>query len=96
LAARDEARVERGAVAADGLYVIVLIDVEVAMDWPNRSLWSRFAWLRIRVSIWHASRAHGGLAEPRGEPTWWNEFEEAFWSHVRARTPGVETVAPPD
>jgi hypothetical protein len=59
------------------------------MDWPKRSLWSRMAWLRIRVRFWRARRASGGASEPCSDPVWWTEFEQAFWSHVRARTAGA-------
>lgn len=69
---------------------LVGVDVEVTMDWPNRNLWSRVAWFRVRVRFWRAGRASGGASDPHREPAWWNEFEEAFWAHVRARTSGAE------
>ena len=60
------------------------------MDWPKRSLWSQIVWLRVRVRFWRAGRASDGVSDRLAEPAWWSEFEEAFWSHVRARTLGAE------
>jgi len=88
---RDEARTERGSCAADGLYVSRLTpDVEVKMDWPKRTLWSRIVWLRLCLHYWWARRRRGARFTPGAEPAWWSEFEHAFWSHVDSQSPTPE------
>jgi hypothetical protein len=58
------------------------------MDWPARSLKSRVIWLRLRFTSWRAQRRRPLPARTSGDPVWWPEFEQAFWSYVQSRGPG--------
>jgi len=65
------------------------------MDWPTRTLWSRIAWLRVRMHyFWRARRRRGSGSARRGEPAWWTEFEQAFWSHIHSQPPTAEGRRP--
>ena len=54
------------------------------MDWPNRTLKSRFVWLVRRLTSWRVQHRTAGCS-PLAQPPWWEEFERAFSVYARAQ-----------
>ena len=79
---------------------VVHFDVEVRMDWPTRTVWSRIVWLRLRWRFRRRDRSYTARPVVGAEPAWWNEFERAFWSHIQSgaasSNPPPHTSAPAD